>query len=146
MKNGQNVKSVICRGTSESAAGSLLVRRRRKRVSRGQSAVEFALISVVVLMIMLVGSQPRVRRTRALCIELSRIARRREWKWHDQWRLAARGGAGAIIQIHPHQRRQRSECNGRFLSGNLNHRFHHRPKTTYTRGYVRCHSHLHHHQ
>ena len=52
--NTQKPKSVFRGSIGEGVAGS---RRWRNQVGRGQSAVEFVLISVVVLMIMLVGVQ-----------------------------------------------------------------------------------------
>jgi Flp pilus assembly protein TadG len=53
----QTTKSVFSRSTRGSVATSGPIRRPRNRVSRGQSAVEFALISVLALAVMLVGIQ-----------------------------------------------------------------------------------------
>jgi Flp pilus assembly protein TadG len=54
--NGQMTKSVFP-GSKRNAAASRPLPQLRKRVSRGQSAVEFALISVVALAVMLIGVQ-----------------------------------------------------------------------------------------
>jgi Flp pilus assembly protein TadG len=51
--NEQNLKSGFHSSTKENAASGLL----RKRVSRGQSAVEFAMISVFAMAVMLLGVQ-----------------------------------------------------------------------------------------
>jgi Flp pilus assembly protein TadG len=52
------IASSLFRGSSgRAAAAPRLSRLHRSRITQGQSAVEFALISVVVLMIMLVGVQ-----------------------------------------------------------------------------------------
>jgi Flp pilus assembly protein TadG len=53
----QKTKSVFSRSTEGSVAASKPLRQPRNRVSRGQSAVEFALISVLALTVMLIGIQ-----------------------------------------------------------------------------------------
>jgi Flp pilus assembly protein TadG len=55
--NAQTLKSVLSRSTIGNAAASGPARPPRKRVSRGQSAVEFAMISVLALVVMLIGIQ-----------------------------------------------------------------------------------------
>lgn len=52
-----SVKSVFRQSNGEGAVDAGSKRGRRSRISRGQSAVEFALISVVALVVMLVGVQ-----------------------------------------------------------------------------------------
>ena len=53
----QKTKSISSRSTGRSVAASPPLRRSSKRISRGQSAVEFALISVLALAVMLIGIQ-----------------------------------------------------------------------------------------
>ncbi len=55
--NGQNVKFVSSWSTNRNAAASRSILRLSKRGNRGQSAVEFSLISVFALMVMLLGVQ-----------------------------------------------------------------------------------------
>jgi Flp pilus assembly protein TadG len=55
--NAQTLKSGSPRSTIGNAAASGSPRPLRKRVSRGQSAVEFAMISVLALVVMLIGIQ-----------------------------------------------------------------------------------------
>jgi Flp pilus assembly protein TadG len=53
----QKTESIFPRSTGRSVTASLPVRQSSNRVSRGQSAVEFALISVLALAVMLIGIQ-----------------------------------------------------------------------------------------
>ena len=55
--NGQTTKSFFPRSTNGNAAASRPLRPLRKRISRGQAAIEFALISVLALAVMLIGIQ-----------------------------------------------------------------------------------------
>jgi Flp pilus assembly protein TadG len=55
--NAQKIMSLSHQSTAGSVAASGPVRSPRNRVSRGQSAVEFALLSVFALAVMLVGVQ-----------------------------------------------------------------------------------------
>ena len=55
--NSQTLKSISPRRTIENAAAFGPPRPLRKRVSRGQAAVEFAMISVLALVVMLIGIQ-----------------------------------------------------------------------------------------
>ncbi len=55
--NPQNAKSVFPRSTNPKATASELLRPLRKRVSRGQAAVEFAMVSALALAVMLIGVQ-----------------------------------------------------------------------------------------
>ncbi len=55
--NAQKAKSVPPRSMNGKAVASEPRRPLRKRASRGQSAVEFAMISVLALVVMLIGIQ-----------------------------------------------------------------------------------------
>jgi len=55
--NVQKIRSFSHQSTAGSAAASSAVRSPRNRISRGQSAVEFALLSVFALFMMVVGVQ-----------------------------------------------------------------------------------------
>ena len=94
-------------------------------ISRGQSMVEFALISTVAMMVMFdrhsvcadrpggFGGQPGGIRARPLCCGESGSAGH---QWH---RHSAHGRRVAIVVVvDPHQRRRRSDYDDRFLHGN----------------------------
>jgi Flp pilus assembly protein TadG len=55
--NAQTLKSVSSQRTIGNAAASGFSRPLRKRVGRGQAAIEFAMISVLALVVMLIGIQ-----------------------------------------------------------------------------------------